>query len=265
MRAVVNGPGQRALSDANLGESHREFARWHPDGEVMERDGVLLTRGADRYPGVNFAMRAGHVRLPASQVVERAVSFFRGRADGFAVRARAHLDADLAEYCAKAGWMVAGENVGLMRATPLPAPALAVRIEAVQTPEGALAFASLATSAFSTIGLPHETAERIFEDPAPMLAPHLLALVAHHHDQPAAVAMVLFSHGIAGLYWVGTAPWARGRGLAKAVVSAAHNLALQRGARAVTLQANQQHAEFYRRLGYHEITRYPWYFASAIP
>lgn len=261
----MNGHRYRALSDANLAESHREFARWHPEGEILERQGLLLTRGADRYPGVNFAMRVGHGRVPATQFVERAVAFFRARADGFAIRARGHLDEDLIAHCARTGWMVAGENVGLMRSAALPAAPVAARIEAVDTAEAANAFAQLATSAFATIGLPRTTAERIFAAPEPMLAPHLLPLIAHYHDQPAAVAMVLLSHGVGGLYWVGTAPWARGRGLAKCVVTAAHNLALQRGARMITLQANHQHADFYRRLGYDVVAHYPWYFASSLP
>ena len=48
-----------ALSDANLAESHREFARFHPEGLVQERKGLLLTRGAHEHPGLNFAMRVG--------------------------------------------------------------------------------------------------------------------------------------------------------------------------------------------------------------
>lgn len=265
MKALVNGRRHQALSDANLAESHREFARWHPEGEILERHGLLLTRGADRYPGVNFAMRIGHARLPPAQLVERAVAFFRARADGFAVRARSHLDEDLIAHCAQTGWMVAGENVGLMRSAALPAPGVTAQIETVDTAAAAQTFAQLAISAFATIGLPRGTAERIFAEPEPMLAPHLLALIAHYHGQPAAVAMVLLSHGVAGLYWVGTAPWARGRGLARCIVSAAHNLALQRGARMVTLQANHQHADFYRRLGYEVVTHYPWYFAASLP
>lgn len=253
------------MSDANLAESHREFARWHSDGEILERQGILLTRGADRYPGVNFVMRTGAVEVPPDQLVRRATEFFRPRADGFAVRARAHLDADLMDYCASHDWFLAGENAGLLRTAEIAGAVPDVTVRQVQTAREARLFASVAISAFATIGLPRQTAEHIFDTPERMLAPHLLPLLAFWGDQPAAVVLVLFGHGIAGLYWVGTAPWARGRGLARAAVTVAHNRALSMGARAVTLQANREHTGFYERLGYQVMVRYPWYFAGHFP
>jgi predicted GNAT family acetyltransferase len=71
--------------------------------------------------------------------------------------------------------------------------------------------------------------------------------------------MLIYSHAIAGIYWVGTVPGARGKGLACACVSAIVNDALQRGAPFVALQASKFGAPVYRRMGFTEFTRYPWY------
>ena len=252
----------RALSDANLAESHREFARWHPDGEILERRGLLLTRGAARYPGVNFALRTGSDNDP-TQVVRRATEFFRSRADGFAIRAREHADRDLIEHCRENALFMAGENVGLIRVEPMtPDERASGELRPVESAEQAGAFATVATQAFSTIGLPEDTATRIFQQPQAMLAPHLIPVLAYTDGRPASAALGLMSHGVTGLYWVGTVPWARGRGLAVQVIKHVHNLALEMGSRAVVLQANARHALFYERLGYTPLARYPWFFAG---
>jgi predicted GNAT family acetyltransferase len=82
-------------------------------------------------------------------------------------------------------------------------------------------------------------------------------LVLFDHEQPAAAAMLHFSHQLAGVYWVGTAPEARGKGHATVLMSHASNLAFDLGARAVILQATPYGEPVYRKLGYREVTRYP--------
>jgi GNAT superfamily N-acetyltransferase len=95
-----------------------------------------------------------------------------------------------------------------------------------------------------------------------MRGPHVAVVLARATDgQPAAAALALLSHGIAGLYWVGTRPDARGHGLGAAVTSAAARWAFDHGARAVILQASEQGESVYRRMGFREITRYPWFLA----
>lgn len=227
---------------------------------------MLLTRGASRYPGVNFAMRTGPGADPA-RLVQRATTFFRPRADGFAIRARAHADADLAAYCRRHDLFMAGENLGLVRREaiePRPPPSGA-RIHLVDSPSEGKDFGTVAAAAFATIGLPEATAAQIFAYPEAMLAPHLVAMLAYVDNRPAATALSLLSHGIAGLYWVGTAPWARRRGLARFVTIQVHNHVLALGARGVVLQASSIHADFYRALGFETLTRYPWFFAGHLP
>jgi predicted acetyltransferase len=71
--------------------------------------------------------------------------------------------------------------------------------------------------------------------------------------------MVMVTHGVAGVYWVGTTPEARGRGLAEIVTRTAGNAGFDMGATVTALQASVMGEPIYRRMGYREITRYPWY------
>ena len=75
--------------------------------------------------------------------------------------------------------------------------------------------------------------------------------------------MVLYSHGIAGVYWVGTLSEARGRGHATRLMQSVSARAFDRGARCVILQATQFGEPIYQKLGYREFTRYPWYLATS--
>jgi len=74
-----------------------------------------------------------------------------------------------------------------------------------------------------------------------------------------AAAQTLLSHGIAGVYWVGTVEGARSRGLGEAVTRAVTNAAFDRGATANSLQASPMGEPIYRRMGYEEIYRYTTY------
>ena len=73
----------------------------------------------------------------------------------------------------------------------------------------------------------------------------------------AAGAMVIVTHGVAGIYWVGTHPDARGKGLAELCTRAAGNAGFDLGARIAGLQASVMGEPVYRRMGYVEVTRYP--------
>jgi predicted acetyltransferase len=70
--------------------------------------------------------------------------------------------------------------------------------------------------------------------------------------------MTIVTHGVAGAYWVGTAPEARGRGLAELCTRAAGNAGFDLGARVAALQASPMGEPVYRRMGYSEATRYPF-------
>jgi ribosomal protein S18 acetylase RimI-like enzyme len=70
--------------------------------------------------------------------------------------------------------------------------------------------------------------------------------------------MTVVTHGVAGIYWVGTIPAARGRGLAELCTRAAGNAGFDLGGRIAALQASPMGEPVYKRMGYFEVTRYPY-------
>jgi predicted GNAT family acetyltransferase len=107
--------------------------------------------------------------------------------------------------------------------------------------------------------MPADACERLFASCERMLRPHVIAALARVEGEPASAALAILSHGIAGIYWVGTVEKQRSRGLGEACTAAVGNAAFERGAAAVVLQASRQGEPIYRRMGYREITRYAWH------
>jgi ribosomal protein S18 acetylase RimI-like enzyme len=134
-----------------------------------------------------------------------------------------------------------------------------VRLQQVTTESMADDFAEVAARSFTTLGLPEDVGRSVFRDPCALLVPHLYPVVAYLDDKPASCAVALLSHGIGGIYYVGTIEAARGMGLAEHCTRAAGNAAFKLGARCVVLQASVYGEPVYKRMGYKEFTRYPWF------
>jgi GNAT superfamily N-acetyltransferase len=154
-----------------------------------------------------------------------------------------------------------GNPPGMVLGERIPKKALAdsVVIRDVSTAERAGDFVEVVAGAYLSIGVPPQVTRRVFSLPTRWLLPHLACSVLYEHDEPVSAAMVLFSHGVAGVYWVGTVPEFRRRGYADAVMRHVSNAALERGAAFVALQATPLGEPVYLRVGYREVTRYPWY------
>jgi ribosomal protein S18 acetylase RimI-like enzyme len=246
------------LSDLNLAESCRELAR-RAGGTVVDEDGLLLFAGAHPLPFlVNGAMRTA-AGPPADEVLARASAFFDARARGFTVNVRSHADADLEAAATAAGYTRLGDPPAMVLEGRLedrdPPPGVAVR--QVATPADAAAFALVNGEAYSTYGLPRDVTPVLFERLDVLRAPHIASFVAWVGDEPAAAAMTIVTHAVAGIYWVGTRPRMRGRGLAELVTRVATNAGFDRGGRIASLQASVMGEPVYRRMGYVAVTRYP--------
>jgi hypothetical protein len=200
-------------------------------------------------------------RVPAADVLARARGFFRRYARGFTVLIKAHTDADLIEEATSAGLTSMGESPGMVLdhrlADAKPPPGITLR--RVTAAEDARAFADVMGAAYATLGMPEDVAPAVLGRLDVMLAPHIVTFLARLEDgTPAAGAMVILTHGVAGIYWVGTTPAARGRGLAELCTRAAGNAGFDMGARIAALQASIMGEPVYLRMGYVEITRYPF-------
>ena len=251
------------LGHLNLIEFGRELTRWG-DGRLEEGDGVLcFASGSDLPVLVNGAFRLFD-DVPADVVIQRAEEFFRRLGRGYSVMTRdTGEDDDLAAACKASGLEAFGapgpEMVCRARLAESALPG-GVEMRRLTTLEEVGHFADVNGRAYATYGMPPETAPAVLSRPERFLgAPNLVNMVAYLDGEPAAAAQTLLSHGIAGVYWVGTIDAARGRGLGEAVTRAVTNAAFDLGATANSLQASVMGEPIYRRMGYEEIYRYTTY------
>lgn len=257
------------LADLNLAEANREHARWLSPFAIEERDGLLFTASGTRFPAApfNVAKRVAGASIEASVLLEQARAFFAARNRGFSIQARGHADQDLITLCEREGFpSVSGRLPGMVCTERLPPMALATHVQCREvTLASAADFVKVSSLAYEPTGLPPAVCEKVLSQHARWLAPQWHVRVIYDHDEPVSAAMVLFSHGIAGVYWVGTTPSARGKGYADAIMRAITNHAFDQGARAVVLQASKMGEPVYARLGYREITENPWFMVLQQP
>jgi GNAT superfamily N-acetyltransferase len=125
-------------------------------------------------------------------------------------------------------------------------------------------FVDLSDAAYRSLGMPAGTFLSAVAAPHLVEAPGTTVVLATVDGVPVGAAMALLSHGIAGVYFVGTLEAARGKGIGDLVTRAVTNRAFDDGARAVTLQASPMGEAIYARMGYRELYRYTTYvrFAS---
>lgn len=243
------------------------MCRWHAGGELQELGDLLLVAGVDPFPvGYNNAAMCLAAESPTepSRLIRAADGFFTQRGRGYTLWTREHLDTGLAKEAEAAGLNPLPSMPGMLLEAPIgeqKAPAGA-RIELLSDPAQISDFAEVSARAYAAMGLPAELCQRMFSMPARVLQPHVLIALAYRGDAPVAAAMAILSHGIAGIYWVGTVPEARKSGLGEACTRVVGDTAFERGAACAILQASEQGEPIYRRMGYREITRYAWWVRS---
>jgi ribosomal protein S18 acetylase RimI-like enzyme len=247
------------LSDLNYAEAMRDLSR-RAGGAVLDEDGLLLFTGGHPLPVLANATMRTQRGLAAADVLARARAFFGARGRGFTVLVRAHADADLGDAAADAGLLAMGEMPAMVLqrrlADAVPPPGIDLR--PVTTVEDVAAYGQVMGAAYATYGMPEDVLPAMLRTLDTLRAPHIIAFVARVDGKPVAGAMTVITHGVAGIYWVGTTPGARGRGLAELCTRAAGNAGFDLGARIAALQASPMGEPVYRRMGYVEVTRYPY-------
>jgi hypothetical protein len=250
------------LADLNHAESIRETGRWKANSEILEQGDFLMVAGGDKTPATNSAMRIGdHSRPPADEIMNRVRDYFGSKGRGYSLHLRRHLDSDLEDLCRSSEMVKISESPGMSIQEPIRIKDLpsGTTIRIIEDQSGAVDFAAVAIDSYQSLGMPQKIGERIFATPERMLRPYNHLVVAYLDGKPVSAAMLIFSHAIAGIYWVGTVESARKKGLAEACTSLVTNEGFKRGASCVILQASQYGEPIYRRLGFKEFTRYPWY------
>jgi GNAT superfamily N-acetyltransferase len=254
------------LADANLAESFREQARWLAPYVIEENEHGLLVAAGTRFPAgpPNCLMPRGTISEPA-EFVETARQFFARRGRGFTIYAPAHLGEALGRFCEASQWPRLSDSPGMVRHERIQLPALGhgIELRVMETFEQANDVVQVSALAFESIGVPAKVSRKLFSQRERWRKPHIHAQLVYDRGRPVASAIVLFSHGIAGIYWVSTVPDARGRGHGSLLTASVTNYALQGGARCVVLQATPFGEPVYHKLGFRQFTHYPWFLVPA--
>lgn len=243
----------------NLIDSSRQLFALDPGVELERTDGWLFGAGRFSHPVIsNGAFRADDA-LDPSELIDRAQAFFAARGRGFALWARTDQAQDRK-------LIATAEAAGLRNVHEMPEMVLGRRAEVEEPPPGAelgrvasaddaAGFWQVAAAAYVSNGFPPETFA-YYEDYDGLWADNVAAFLARIDGRPVAIAMTIVSHGVAGIYWVGTTEEARGQGLARTLTATAVNAGFELGAETAALQASSMGEPVYRRLGFETIFGY---------
>jgi GNAT superfamily N-acetyltransferase len=243
----------------NLIDSSRQLFELDPGAEIEVGPGWVFGAGRSPHPLISNAAFRVDDELDPGELLERAQGFFAPRERGFAVWARegAAEDRDLIDAAKAAGLqeVFATPEMVLDRrpeAHPLPP---GVKLRRVASASDAAEYWEVATGAYASIGFPPEIFA-FYENAAGLVADNATAFIADLDGRPAAIAMTIVSHGVAGIYWVGTSDDARGRGLGGVVTAAAVDAGFDMGAAIASLQASPMGESLYLRMGFETIFSY---------
>lgn len=249
--------GRRA--HLNLVDSSRQLFELDPGASVEREDGWLFGAGSPEHPVISNAAFRIDDNVDAEEFVARAKSFFGERDRGFSVWVRGEEpeDRDLDAAAAAAGLqqvyampeMVLGSRA---EAAPLPAGA---EIRRLTSDEEAEDYWRIAAAAYVDIGWPPEVFG-FYEGADGLTADNVASFIAYLDNEPVSIAMTIVSHGVAGIYWVGSLEKARGKGLGRAITTAATNAGFDLGAEVASLQASPMGKPIYEAMGYETIFSY---------
>jgi len=247
------------LSDLNFVESWRDMTR-RGGGTILDEDGLTLFVSPHWLPVLQNGVFRLDDRLPVPEVLARTRRFFAARGFGYTVILRAHADADLQVAALAEGLVQMGDMPAMVLRKRLPdaTPPAGVALTRVTTAADAADYAAVMQAAYATYGMPDGVTALTLAPLAVQYAPHIVTILARADGVPVAGAMTIVTHGVAGIYWVGTTPEARGRGLAELVTRAAGNAGFDLGGRIASLQASVMGEPVYARMGYETVTRYPY-------
>jgi ribosomal protein S18 acetylase RimI-like enzyme len=258
-------PLYATLADANLVASYHEYARWQEPCVMQATDGVFLMAGATRFPAacINGAIRTDRNVTP-TRALALARDFFGSRRRGFSFVTRSQIDADLEDLLIAQGFHCDSDApcMWVDRPVSLRTVPEGYRVEWLSEAHHVADLVRVIEQSYEQMGLPLEQVHAIFNRPVGLLSANVSAVLAYHGNNPVAVALAIVAPPdmkTAGIYWVGTVPRERGRGLAEHCTALATNIGFERGATIVTLQASSFGEPIYRRMGYREYARQRFY------
>lgn len=254
--------GRRA--HLNLVESSRRLFALDSGAETETGAGWVLAAGTPTHPLISNAAFRIDDGLNPGELLERARAFFGERNRGFALWARAGApeDEDLIAAAGDAGLAAAFAMPEMVLDRPVEERPLpdGAELRRVESAEDAGAYWQVAAQAYTSIGFPPEVFGH-YDDHEGLHGPDVATFLARLDGEPAGIAMTIVTHGVAGIYWVGSTEKARGRGLGWATTAAAVNAGFEMGAEMTSLQASPMGEPLYRRMGFETIFDYRLFLA----
>lgn len=251
-------PSQKIrLGDLNFVESLREQTR-ACDGEIVERGGLVLMRGGNPHPLHNNVVRVDPSADPA-RCMEVAHSFYGEVGHGFIFALlNGQPSHELAAAAERAGLLALQSPPAMFVERRLPDVPLdpQCEIREVVDASGLDDYSAVSQVAWATYGIPAQAVADVFARACSAPRPNVRAVVGYRREEPVSAALLLCSHGIAGVYWVGTVPSARGCGMGEACTRVVTNMGFDGGSPLVTLQASPMGEPIYRRMGYESLGVY---------
>lgn len=261
---MAASPLQRA--HLNLVDSSRQFFELDPGAAIEAEPGWLFGAGTSTHPVISNGAFRRDDNVDAGEFVTRAKEFFAARERGFSiwVQGGQEEDRDLVAAAEAAGFQFVYEmpemTLGEKLAPPeLPAGAELRKLTAV---EQATDFWQVAIASYASIGFPPEVFAG-YTNHAGLLAENVVAFLALLDGEPVGIAMTMVSHGVAGIYWVGSLEQARGKGIGRAVTVAATNAGFDLGADVASLQASPMGEPIYEAMGYETAFDYRMFMSPA--
>jgi len=254
------------LADLNRTEFWCESARCVPNTEIVEQQDIVFINSSIDFPACNFAFTMALDAVePPDEILARTKAFFINRKPAFSLLLRGHCDQAIIEHCKDKKIYLLHAAPGMVLDEPIKGKELpsAAELRWVEDAERLRDFTEVVAEAFHDLGFPKEATGSYFADTKRVLSPYNILATVYLEGEPAGAAMAMLSHGIGGIYWVGTIKKARGMGLAEYCTRQVGNAAFDLGARKVILQASKFGEPVYRKMGYREITRYPWFICSS--
>jgi len=254
------------LSDLNLVEYWCESLKWMPDTEIVQCQDTVFINSTLNFPVCNLALNlAVESNEPPDAFLARAKAFFAKRKPQFSLLLRGHCDQAIIQHCKDNKMFLVGETPGMVLDEPIKGGAVpsGAKLHWVEDKNGVQDFKQVVAEAFHDLSLPKEVSESYFAEAQRVISPYVVLALIYLKGEPACTAMAMLSHGIAGVYWVGTIKKARGIGLAEYCTREVSNAAFALGARKVVLQASKFGEPVYLKIGYREFTRYPWFICSS--
>ena len=262
---ILTDPSEKALVEAieqNCIDFFMEYGRGN-GGEVHEERGVAWFATGIPHPLFNGVMAAQLAAGDVDARVDELVAEYRAR--GIPLEwtvGTSTLPADLGRHLEAKGLRhvvrVPGMATPIDRIPEEPSPE-GLTIEPVEDRQGVEDALRIALATFE---IPRAFAPRLADLETSMPPDHREAaqvFLGRLRGRPVASSELYASAGVAGVYFVGTLPGARGRGIARAMTAAALREGERRGYRIGALQATAMGIPVYRRLGFRTYSEFAIY------